>query len=352
MKEKIIVLITVDTEAHRGKNPINDWIYGYYKGEEYGINRIMDICEQFNFKATFFLDIAECWTYGDEVIHKIGQRIIERGHDLELHIHPEHFTKDREKLFLWQYTYQEQINIISSCIKKFQELFNKYPIAFRAGKYGSNYDTLEILNQLDIKFDLSMFYQNGWCKLNKPVLAINNPVKYKNLIELPVSVFESFNFLGFKRVDSISLDGCSFLEFRNIISDVVLKKNPRVVVLMLHSFSFIKRDKKYLGDLKGVNWDILKKVEKELRLLVDLKNEGLIEVLTIQDFFRHIKQERIIIKENEEYIPSSGNVIFQYIFTLKRSLGLFGKNKRATLFIILNLIGGILIAAISFICLF
>lgn len=99
----VFVLITIDTEAHRGRDPINDWIYGRYKGKEYGIEKIMDLCERFGFKAVFFLDVAECWTYGDEIIKEVGEKILSRGHDVEMHIHPDHFTKDGERLFLFQY---------------------------------------------------------------------------------------------------------------------------------------------------------------------------------------------------------------------------------------------------------
>ena len=100
-EQKINILLTVDTEAHKGSNPVKDWIYGEFKGKEYGIPLIMNICEQYGIKATFFIDVPEAWTWSDKIIQEVGNKILQRGHDLQLHIHPDHITK-QPKLFLWE----------------------------------------------------------------------------------------------------------------------------------------------------------------------------------------------------------------------------------------------------------
>ena len=331
--EKINILLTVDTEAHKGNNPVAEWIYGEYQSKEYGINKIMDICDALKIKAVFFLDIAEAWSWGDRIIREIGENILNRWHDLQMHIHPDHFTKDK-RLFLYEYSYAEQKRIISVCLDKFIQLFKYKPVAFRAGKYGANYDTLDILSNLGVKEDFSMFYNQKWCDLNNPPLTVNSPKKYKDIIEIPVTVFKSFDIFGIKRFDAISIDDVPFFEFKKIFEEIMKKGEPKVITLMLHSFSFIKRDKN--GDLKGVNRGAIGRVEEMLNFLTQQETLSFVTAKEVWEIFN--KKDLSVFKK-VEFIPSIKNKFFQYMFTLKRANGIFGTNKKATIFILLNTIG-------------
>lgn len=72
MKNKIDtlnVIITGDTEASTyNKMPlkIEDMVYGKIDDKYYGINLIMDICNEFKVNATFFVD--EYKYFGEETI--------------------------------------------------------------------------------------------------------------------------------------------------------------------------------------------------------------------------------------------------------------------------------------------
>lgn len=334
--KKINILLTVDTEAHRGSNPVKDWMYGKFEGKEYGVPLIMDICEQYGIKAIFFIDVPEAWTWGDKIIQEVGNKVFQRGHDLQLHIHSNHITK-QPRLFLWEYNYNEQFKIIEESIKKFKEMWGKYPIAFRAGKYGANYNTLDILSDLGIKMDFSMFYNQKWCGLNNPPLTINNPKKYKNVIEVPVTIFKSFDILGIKRFDAISIDDVPFLEFKKVFEEIMKRERPRVITLMLHSFSFIKRDKN--GNLKEVNKRAIARTKKILEILSQQNN---ISFITASELWQKIKEDNLSNENGDNFIPEVRNKFFQYFFTIRRAWSIFGKNKKATFFILLN-IGGLII---------
>lgn len=329
MKKKIYILLTIDTEGHRGNTPVAEWIYGKYKGKEYGINKIMDICDALNIGASFFLDIAEAWTWGDKVIRQIGTTILNRNHDLQMHLHPDHFTKSN-RLFLHNYNYEEQRQILQTCLDKFIQLFEYKPIAFRAGKYGANYDTLNILSGLGIKQDFSMFYNQKWCDLNNPPFTINNLKKYKNLIEVPVTVFKSFDIFGIRRFEAISIDSISPAEFKKFFKKIIEKNKPRIIVLMLHSFSFIKMDKK--GDIKRIDKSAIKRTKKILKILSQKNN---ISFITTSELWQKIKENNLL-NDKVDFIPEIKNKFLQYLFTFRRAWGIFGQNKKATLFILLN----------------
>ena len=86
-------IFTVDTEGHDGVDPVRYLIFGETKnGEKAGIPLIMDMLDQFNAKGLFFVDFAEAWHYGKEKIIAVVQYIRERGHDVGVHIHPDHMA--------------------------------------------------------------------------------------------------------------------------------------------------------------------------------------------------------------------------------------------------------------------
>ena len=258
------VIITIDTEGHVGSDPVEHLIWGKTsKKEEYGINRIMDICDSFSAKALFFVDVAEAWDYGKEKIAEVIRHIRKRGHDVGVHIHPDHMA-DRNRLFLWEYCKEEQREIITKCTNLYTEITGDFPVAFRAGKYGADRDTLDILDELGYKFDFSQFYGQKWCGINPPV-CMTLPNKYKNIIELPVTIFRSMKFWKLKRYDKVDavMDSA---EFRHILDRIAADKRDIIVSLFYHSFSILdwkenpdepclncKEEKKFVNTLKYVN---------------------------------------------------------------------------------------------------
>lgn len=181
----------------------------------------MDICEQYNAKVLFFVDIAEAWSHGEQKIADVIKHIIARGHDVGVHIHPDHMA-DRNRPFLWQYSIKEQYDIINKCTNFYRNVTGKSPVAFRAGKYGANRDTLDILNELGYKYDFSQFYGQKWCGINPPV-ALFLPQRYKKIIEFPVTIFRSLKLGPIIRYDKIDAEMCK-KEYRHIMNLIGWKK--------------------------------------------------------------------------------------------------------------------------------
>lgn len=258
------VLITIDTEGHIGNDPVKHLIWGLTDhGNEYGINHIMDICDQFNAKVLFFVDIAEAWDYGKDKISEVIKHIRKRGHDVGVHIHPDHMA-NKSKKFLWEYNKVEQYEIIKKCTVLFKEVTGESPVAFRAGKYGANMDTLDILNELGYRYDFSQFYSQKWCKLD-PKIALVSPQRYINLIEMPVTIFKSFQVGSMKRYDKVDAIMNSS-EYKHIMNNISRADNYKIISLFYHSFSMLhwrgnpnsprlnkKEEKKFINSLKYVH---------------------------------------------------------------------------------------------------
>ena len=230
-------IFTVDVEGHVGIDPVNRLIYGKTaNGELCGIDMIMDMLEVFSIKGLFFVDIAEAWDYGKEKIIGVLKHISERGHDVGVHIHPDHMA-DRRRLFLSEYSWDEQYEIIAKCTELYSQALQKGPIAFRAGKYGANRETLDILGRLGYKADLSQFYGQKWCHINPPVAKVNVQKLDNGMLEIPVTAYISLNTAVYSRYDKVDC-GQRFSEFKTLFQKLELNGND-IVVLFAHSFSLL-----------------------------------------------------------------------------------------------------------------
>ena len=236
MKQKVIV--TIDTEGHKGSDPIDKLIWGNTKDGKFGIERIMDEFEKIGARILFFLDFAEAWDYGKDNVKDVADCILSRGHDIGVHIHPDHMA-DRSRLFLWEYTYEEQEQIIKKCTDLYEKIVGRKPLSFRAGKYGANRDTLEILSNLGYRYDFSEYYGQKWCGIT-PAITVNSPVKYRNLVEFPVTMHRSLKFLSYSRYDKIDVESMLPGELRYALDQVTRQEFPVVVTLFLHSFSLME----------------------------------------------------------------------------------------------------------------
>lgn len=236
MNQKVIV--TIDTEGHDGSDPIKHLIFGETADGNYGIERIMDELDAAGVKALFFVDFAEAWDYGEEKVRSVVEIILRRGHDIGVHVHPDHMA-DKNRLFLWEYNRDEQYDIIRKCTGLYEKLVGRKPLSFRAGKYGANLDTLDILCELGYKYDFSAFYHQQWCGI-VPSFTINTPCRYKSLMEFPVTMHTTCRIGSIKREDKIDIEGMTLGELRYGLMEIVDLKFPVIVTLFFHSFSLLK----------------------------------------------------------------------------------------------------------------
>lgn len=318
------VILTIDTEGHDGKNPIEKLIWGKaVDGKEYGINHIMDICDRFAVKALFFVDIAEAWDYGKEKIAEVATHIRNRGHDVGVHVHPDHMA-DKSRLFLWEYTREEQFEIIKKCTDLYVEIMGEHPLAFRAGKYGANRDTLDVLDELGYKFDFSQFYGQKWCGINPPV-AINTPVKYKSIIEIPVTIYESISVGKFRRYDKIDAT-MNLSEYKYIMDKSVNLADNLIITLFYHSFSMLYwRDD---PDSVSVN---KKEESKFIKTLAYITNSSDYKFISLKD----LTNEKLgdIFENNSNCIYKIKNPIISIWFTILKAFRIKKYNKKAKLLV-------------------
>ena len=148
-------------------------------------------------KATFFVDPMPTMVFGLDAIRPVVEAIVEAGQEVQLHLHP-NWTGARSddvarhaRFELIGYSLDEQRALIAGARDLLRACGAPHPVAFRAGSYAANDDTLTALAELGFAYDSS---HNGadapWpSQIGLPAHQIA-PVERNGLIEVPVTVIE------------------------------------------------------------------------------------------------------------------------------------------------------------------
>ena len=128
-----------------------------------GIHYQMDRFDAHGIKAVFFVDPMPALVWGTEAIADIVGPIVARGHDVQLHLHSEWLeiagsanplgTRTGGNLRL--FGFHDQCTLIDYARGVLTAAGAPAPVAFRAGNYGANDDTLRALAELGIAYDTS-----------------------------------------------------------------------------------------------------------------------------------------------------------------------------------------------------
>ena len=148
--KKAAVLISVETDAEfiflslspRAKNSPKTLSMGQY-GMIRGLKRVLDVLEQFNIKATFFVPGRVAEIYPDKIAG-----IAEKGHEIACHGYEhENFgliTIDRQK------------EVIEKASTVLASLVGKKPIGFRLPEGDMTPETLPLLRKMGFLYDCSL----------------------------------------------------------------------------------------------------------------------------------------------------------------------------------------------------
>jgi len=255
------VFLTIDTECSLGgawEHPLNNpvdperAILGKIGSEYYGIPRIMDILEEHDLRGVFFVEVLAGLNGLHSELAEAYAQIVKRGHDTQLHLHPVHYfyrmVKDGqlapervpvEKDMIGSLPRQTQLELLQRGISLFRDMVGKTPQAFRAGNFGASMSTLDVLQEVGIRFDSSFnaAYTRAGCRLDSQG-AVNAPWQHGGLWEIPVTSFTT-GASWWRGLKQLSINAVSLWEMKR-----VLEQADRIglhsVTLLAHSFSLFK----------------------------------------------------------------------------------------------------------------
>lgn len=161
-----------------------------------GITHKLELLALHGQKAVFFVDPMPALVWGVAAIEDIVGPIIEAGQDVQLHCHTEWLAlagsanplaSGRTGHNLADFPFDEQCAILSYARATLMAAGAPAPVAFRAGNYGANDDTLRALAALGIGHDTSHCpaLPGGACRISLGP-DTRDPVAHMGVIEVPV----------------------------------------------------------------------------------------------------------------------------------------------------------------------
>lgn len=204
------VYITVDTEIWP-RTPgwresalaedIRRDILGVTPWGDFGVPFHMEVLDRHGLKAVFLVESLFASVVGLGPLRDLAGSILDRGHEVQLHVHTEWLPWMRRHLlpsgrngqFMREFTEDEQAILIAEGLRNLREAGVREVCAFRAGHYGANFDTLRALARNGIRFDTShnTCYLDAACGLRTPEPVLQ-PRWIDGVYEVPVSFYEDW----------------------------------------------------------------------------------------------------------------------------------------------------------------
>ena len=250
------VLITIDTEYSSGlyaRGLGSDWRANFDRtiacrtdDQEAGIFYQMDVLDRHGLTGVFFVDPMPALVWGQEAVDAVVQPIIARGHDVQLHMHPEWlaFAPDnplngRTGGNIKDFSLDDQTRLIALGAEILVRAGAPRPIAFRAGNYGANDDTLRALAGLGLVYDSSHApgISGSACALSLGA-GDHHPLYHHGVIEVPIAAIDAAG--DGQRHGQIT--ALSFAEMQAAIRFARVQ-GWQALVLVSHSFEMFNRDK-------------------------------------------------------------------------------------------------------------
>jgi hypothetical protein len=244
------VLITIDTELSAAlfqSGATADVNFARSIGcDGYGVTWQMDRLDAHGLTGVFFVDPMPALVYGADVIAAIVTPIVARGHEAQLHIHPEWLAwaatqpvGNRRGRSICDFGFEDQMTLITLARQMLVDAGAPRPVAFRAGNYGANDNTLRAVAALGMKWDASFnpTYLGDPCTIGLSADQID-PVARLGITEVPVSAIRDRpGHLRHAQVCALST-----AEMTAALHHAANTQRPAFTVVT-HSFEMLSRDR-------------------------------------------------------------------------------------------------------------
>jgi peptidoglycan/xylan/chitin deacetylase (PgdA/CDA1 family) len=260
------IVISIDVEAHRTLREIDR--------DEDSLGKILDALARYGVTGTFFIDVCEIETWGLKYVQAVCDRIRRGGHELALHIHAHHLTKDKNRWQLSEYSEDEQRAIIRHAVEQFRQLAGTSPRIFRAGGFGLNDATLKILAEEGVWYDSS--FVPGWrgCGISVPHSEWRAFFDIGRIREIPPTAVVGLNVFGRQlRIQALDFNWMPLFYIKRVLT-CLRRSKSEVVVLLMHSSSMMRRVSATEVEYKESNFKKLYEMLEYLQSFGDFRTIG------------------------------------------------------------------------------
>lgn len=262
------VIITIDVEAQPGRateSHIERLIYGRFADRSWGIGKMFDIADRYGIQLTCFFDFSEDALHGRRWLN-VAKFIQARGHDLQLHLHPEFMGKDvwakypgerRDDMFCADD--QTADFLASFLMEQYGKVSESRPVAFRGGGYRFNAAMLASLAKAGVRYN----YGYNANRINQPFNRGPLPPfqwSESGVIEIPVACLPKF--MGAPHYAELNFNSEIFppdkpdkaVENLNKYLTEYFRRWPDgAAAMVMHSWSLLRQDenKRFIGPNTG-----------------------------------------------------------------------------------------------------
>ncbi len=242
------VFLTVDTEIvwrhHAAGHDLATLCDRSFEPAGVGVTYQLATLARHGLKACFFIDPMPATIFGLDPIKRVVDRVLSAGQGVQLHLHPNWIgaaAGDRGSSYarfqLCEFSRDEQRDLIEQARDLLVAAGAPKPLAFRAGSYAANDDTLSVLAELGFEYDSSHDGSNHpWPSnigLSPRQIA---PVKRLGITEIPVTVIEDSP----ETLRTVQICALSIAEMRAALVHAAALGH-QVVTIVNHGFELANR---------------------------------------------------------------------------------------------------------------
>jgi SAM-dependent methyltransferase len=246
------LVVTVDVEAQPARaaaDHVDRLIWGRFGDRAAGLSEMIEFADRHAGKLTFFVDYCELPLYGDE-LRAVCAHIIDRGHELQLHAHPEFlpaaFWEARDlpptRASLGGMSRMHADALMEFLVDAARNDGQPQPRAFRGGGFRFNGNVLDAMGMRNIPLSFNYNVARDYQRANE---KNRRPFRWSNgVCEIPMSNLpfrdkvRAFEFSSSGSLDFGDLDGV----YEYVDRFFAELGREAVLVMLLHSWSFLYRD--------------------------------------------------------------------------------------------------------------
>ena len=255
--EPLRFLFTIDTEISLGGalddhtlSPVgaDKRIWCQTDEGRFGIERFMDVFDELGMKGVFFFEPFGVNLVEPAPLKEAARHIAQRGHDVELHVHPEfnidlsaqRRSGENPPNLLHMLDKESQLKMIQQGADMLEAWTGRRPCAFRAGSYGLDPAGLDACAQAGMRFDSSYSawaIDVGICDLGRDP-TLNDVAQIRDdLYEVPVTNLRTHGVRGgIRNFDLASLNTTEMIA----VIEEMYHAGSWVACSITHSFRLLK----------------------------------------------------------------------------------------------------------------